>query len=81
MRGSRVDKSKRQSDRGGKERVVGPQLVGPDTSIMETLHLLRSPANAACLDTAIVEITAGKVTEFDPAAMKIARSISIALPS
>jgi antitoxin YefM len=37
-------------------------------SIMETLHLLRSPANAARLDTAIAEIESGQVTEFDPTA-------------
>jgi antitoxin YefM len=36
------------------------------SSIMETLHLMRSPANAARLDAAIADIEAGKVTEFDP---------------
>ena len=36
------------------------------SGIMETLHLMRSPANAARLDAAIADIEAGKVTEFDP---------------
>ena len=36
------------------------------SSIMETLHLMRSPANAARLNAAIADIEAGKVTEFDP---------------
>jgi len=36
-------------------------------SIMETVHLLRSPANAARLRRSIGSANAGKLTEFDPA--------------
>jgi antitoxin YefM len=35
-------------------------------SIMETLHLLRSPKNAADLLTSIAEANAGNLVEFDP---------------
>jgi antitoxin YefM len=35
-------------------------------SIQETLHLLRSPANARRLLNAVADADAGKVTEFDP---------------
>ena len=37
-------------------------------SIMETLHLLRSPANAARLRRSIADADAGRLTEFDPTA-------------
>jgi antitoxin YefM len=37
-------------------------------SIMETVHLLRSPANAARLLRSIAAADAGELTEFDPTA-------------
>lgn len=37
-------------------------------SIIETLHLLRSPANAKDLLESIEEADIGKLTEFDPTA-------------
>ena len=35
-------------------------------ALMETLHLLRSPANAAHLLASIAELDAGKTVEHDP---------------
>jgi len=35
-------------------------------SIMETIHLLRSPANAAALLRSIKEADSGQLVEFDP---------------
>lgn len=37
-------------------------------SIMETLHLVRSPKNLQRLEQAIADADAGKLTEFDPTA-------------
>jgi hypothetical protein len=37
-----------------------------EASLLETLHLMRSPANARDLDEAIAEVKAGKVTDFRP---------------
>lgn len=37
-------------------------------SIMETVHLLRSPANAARLLRSVAEANAGELKEFDPTA-------------
>jgi antitoxin YefM len=37
-------------------------------SIMETVHLLRSPANAARLLRSVAAADAGELTEFDPTA-------------
>jgi antitoxin YefM len=41
---------------------------GEYESWMETLHLLRSPANARRLFDAIADADSGKLTEFDPTA-------------
>jgi antitoxin YefM len=39
---------------------------GEFESVMETLHLLRSPANARALLEAIADVEAGRITEFRP---------------
>lgn len=39
------------------------------TGLIETFHLMRSPANVKALDDAIADVAAGRVTEFDPTKM------------
>jgi antitoxin YefM len=51
---------------GGRTVVIIDE--GEYEAIMETLHLLRSPANAKALLEAIAQADAGELTEFDPTA-------------
>jgi PHD/YefM family antitoxin component YafN of YafNO toxin-antitoxin module len=47
-------------------RVYADTAADEIEQLRETLHLLRSPANARRLDEAIADVEAGRVTEFDP---------------